>query len=329
MESDVRMTNSETLLSAQEEAIPLPVRTFFRGVGQVFFQENALTGVLFVLGIAVSSLPMALGAIAGSIIGSGLAWLIKFDESELKAGIYGFNSTLVGIATFFFFQPSLVSIGMMIVGCVAATILTWLMRGYLPFPTYTSPFILITWILFFLGNSLPVESVDPAAAGLLVPVVPVGFALESTLHGVGQVMFQASIWTGILFLAGIAISNRVHASWVLVGSAVGMLLAAYNVDAAWRAIDPERLIERTQFENIRLGLFGYNATLAAVALWLWRPSLVYPLVGIVSAMVLTSVVPLFGLPALTAPFVLATWLVMLIAKLETGILAPSDGPTAA
>jgi urea transporter len=159
--------------------------------------------------------------------------------------------------------------------------------------------------------------------------VPLGFALESTLHGVGQVMFHASVWTGILFLAGIAISNRVHASWVLVGSAIGMLLAAYNVDAAWRSIDPERLIERTQFENIRLGLFGYNATLAAVALWLWRPSLVYPLVGIISAMVLTSVVPLFGLPALTAPFVLATWLVMLIAKLETGILSPSDGPTAA
>ena len=40
-------------LESQEKAIPVPVRTVFRGIGQVFFQENAITGTLFAVGIAL------------------------------------------------------------------------------------------------------------------------------------------------------------------------------------------------------------------------------------------------------------------------------------
>ena len=35
-----------------DDAVPAPVRTVLRGIGQVFFQENALTGACFALGIA-------------------------------------------------------------------------------------------------------------------------------------------------------------------------------------------------------------------------------------------------------------------------------------
>lgn len=126
-------------------AIPTPVMASFRGIGQVFFQENALTGVLFVIGIALSSPVMAVGAIVGAAIGTATAWVLKFDRAEVIAGIYGFNSTLVGIATFFFFRPSAMSVGLLVAGCVAAALVTWLARRYLPFPTYTAPFIVMTW----------------------------------------------------------------------------------------------------------------------------------------------------------------------------------------
>ena len=51
-------------------SIPEPVLVVLRGIGQVFFQENALTGALFVAGIAMSSPIMALGAVLGAAIGS-------------------------------------------------------------------------------------------------------------------------------------------------------------------------------------------------------------------------------------------------------------------
>src|SRR3954452_1041281 len=63
--------------------IPDPVLHVFRGIGQVFFQENALTGACFALGIAFGSLPMAIGAVVGSAIGTATARLLKFDASEL------------------------------------------------------------------------------------------------------------------------------------------------------------------------------------------------------------------------------------------------------
>ncbi len=137
-----------------DSAVPEPLRAGLRGVGQVFFQENAWTGACFVLGILFSSPAMAIGAVVGSAIGTATAWGLKFDKSELSAGIYGFNSTLVGIATLFFFRPGVVSIGLLVVGCAVAAIVTWLARRYVPFPTYTGPFIVTTWGLFFLGLAM-------------------------------------------------------------------------------------------------------------------------------------------------------------------------------
>ena len=57
-----------------------------------------------------------------------MAWFLKFDASERDAGIYGFNATLVGIATFFFFKIGLVSLLLLAVGAVVATVVTRVVR---------------------------------------------------------------------------------------------------------------------------------------------------------------------------------------------------------
>ena len=236
--------------------------------------------------------------------------MLKFDKSELSAGIYGFNSALVGIATLFFFRPGVASIALLVVGCVVATLVTWLMRRYVPFPTYTAPFIVTTWALFFLGLALGAARVEPGG-----PLDGVGF-VGAVAHGVGQVMFQASIWTALLFLVGIALSDWRHASWVLAGLDRRHAGGELPRDRGGESLDPESLVDRGLAENVALGLYGYNATLAAVALFLWRRSLIPPLLGMLLSVPLTELVPMLGLPALTAPFVLATWLVLAFGWLE-------------
>ena len=42
------------MFALSDDAVPAPVRAVFRGIGQVFFQENALTGGCFALGIAIA-----------------------------------------------------------------------------------------------------------------------------------------------------------------------------------------------------------------------------------------------------------------------------------
>ncbi|QDV32602.1 urea transporter [Tautonia plasticadhaerens] len=312
-------------LSRYSAAVPAPVLEVLRGIGQVFFQENALTGACFALGIALSSPPMAVGAVIGSAIGWATARVLRFDPAGVSAGSFGFNSALVGIATLFFFRPGALSVVLLAVGCVVAAWVTRVVRRSVPFPTYTGPFIVTTWAVFFLGKAMGVEPAGPGY-GPLVPNLAVGAGLEAIFHGIGQVMFQASLWTGILFLVGIALNDRGHAGWVLVASILGMLVAGYHVDAAMRALDPEQLVERDQFETIRLGLFGYNATLAAVALSLWRRSLIPPLLGLLLSVPLTEFIPRLGLPALTAPFVLATWIVLALGWLDARVLRGSGGP---
>ena len=181
---------------------------------------------------------MAVGAVVGSAIGTATAWVLKFDKTRCLAGIYGFNSALVGIATLFFFRPGAASIGLLVAGCVVAALVTRLMRRYVPFPTYTTPFIVTTWALYFLGLALGAARVEPGG-----PMAAAGF-VEAVAHGVGQVMFQASIWTALLFLVGIALNDWRHASWVLVGSVVGMLVGIYHATVAARALDPESFVDR-------------------------------------------------------------------------------------
>ncbi len=280
--------------------VPENARLVFRSLGQVFFQENALSGFLFVIGIAMSSPLMALGAIVGSAIGNVTARILKFDGAVLKAGIYGINAAVIGIATLFFFPIGVVSICLMVVGCVVAALLTEALRRDVPFMTYAAPFNLTFWPIYFLGPALGVprvEFAEPVTASFV----------EAVAFGIGQVLFQASIWTTLFFLVGMALNNWRHACWAVVASLVGMLVGMYHQDSS--------------AEVAALGLYGYNAVLAALALSVWRPSVLAPLLGIMFSVPLTEHIPLLGLPALTAPFVLSTWLVQALVVFEGWLTA--------
>lgn len=310
--------SAETNASSRAR-LPQFVLSPLRGVGQVFFQENALTGFIFLLAIAINSPLMAAGAAVGTVIGAITAAVLKFDDSETAAGIFGFNAVLVGIATLFFFQPGAISIGLLLAGCVVATLLTRLMRQTVPFPTYTTPFILTTWSIFILGKAIGVPFVDPSGP-------PESLHFHNALaNGIGQVMFQGNPWTGVLFVVGIAVNHWQHAAIVLVASAVGAIVANYHISGPARALDVERLIERAHAEVIALGLYGFNATLAAIALSLAKkPYWISALLGALLTVPIAEFVPTLGLPALTAPFVLATWIVLGLGWLEKLMASEPD-----
>jgi urea transporter len=300
--------------------IPAPILEVFRGIGQIFFQENALSGLLFLLGVAAGSPPVALGGLIGAVIGWGLARGLGFDRTETEGGIYGFNASLTGMATLFLFRLGVGSVLLLAAGAAVAAVITRLARRYVPFPTYTAPFIVTTWVLFLLGVGLGLGRSDPGG-------VPQVGALGAVAHGVSQVMFQASVVTALLFLAGIALGDWRHAAWVLAGAVVGMLLGSYHGTVAAQVVDPESLVERGLFDNVALGLYGYNATLAAVALWLAKRSFIPPLLGMVLSVPLTDLVPMLGIPALTAPFVLATWIVLGLGWLDGRLATTETAPT--
>ena len=285
-------------------------KIFMRGIGQVMFQDNALTGLLFLLGIGAAgfeeswdfALLMAAGCLLGTVLGTITAKLLGYDEKQIKDGIYGFNGTLVGIAMFFYFKPTVMMIVLTLVGCAASTVVTWAMRTKLPFPTYTFPFIVTTWVLMGIATLMGLPRVE-------LPPPPEQFDLATAFgEGLGEIMFQASITTSIAFFAGLAVSNWRHAVLALVGSILGTLVGIYHQDPTG---------------SVDIGIYGYNAALAAIALYLWRPSLVIPVLGAFLSTPLTELFPKIhdwiawlNPAALTAPFVFACWIVIGIGALE-------------
>ena len=66
-----------------------------RGIGQVMFQNNALSGLLMLVGILLNSWQMALLAIAGNVVSTLVAYFSGYSREDIRNGLYGFNGTLV------------------------------------------------------------------------------------------------------------------------------------------------------------------------------------------------------------------------------------------
>lgn len=291
---------------------PAPVefnwpRVVLRGVGQVMLQQHAGTGLLFLVGLLIASPWMCLAAIAATLIGTLSAWLLQFDRQEISQGLYGFNSTLVGIALVTFLEVRPATWALVAIGSVMAAVVTWICRRGFPFPVYTAPFIVVTWVCLLLVDHWAGDLRRPA--GTPNPT-PVSF-VSSVLAGEAEVMFGATAGTGICFLIGIALSNVRHAVAALAGSVLGTLAAAYRHD-------PET--------SIWIGLYGYNASLAAIAAYLIRPGLVAPALAAIATVPLVDWADVaWSMPALTAPFVLAAWLLLLLLSAERVLKIPAQG----
>lgn len=266
------------------------------GLGQIMFQDSPWTGAFFLTGIAIVSPVTAAGAALGSLVGTLAAMLLKYDEKEIRDGIYGFNASLVGIALIFRYQPHFLTFVLVIVGAAVSTTLTREMRRRVPFPTYTTPFIVTTWVALFMAQEFSIPPV-------VHPAEPEGTLdiAAAVVRGVSEVMFQANVLTGILFIVGIALRSWRGAVWALVGSLVGLLTGLSHA-----APEP----------NLSLGIYGYNAALAAMAMALYRRSVTLPLFAVILSVPVTEIFPVIGLPTLTAPFVIACWAVIGMDKLD-------------
>ena len=69
-----------------------------RGLGQVVFQNNSLTGLLVLLAISVNSFVYAGAALFGAVVSTYTATLLRIDNKLVRDGLFGFNGALTAIA---------------------------------------------------------------------------------------------------------------------------------------------------------------------------------------------------------------------------------------
>ena len=260
------------------------IHSVLRGLSQIMLQENATTGLLFVLGIAIHSFRLACASIVGAAIGTVWAKICKYPTLSISAGLYGFNSALVAIGVSYFYTDPTLVLGLLLCGSIFATVIMHLMQRYQLKP-YTFPFVFTMWLVFAI---FPQQVID-------LPVINLDIShIDAVLQGFGQVMFQANSWTGLIFIVAILINNAKHALWAVFAATLGMLVA---------------LLFHWSNAEIIAGMYSYNAVLAALAALLITPQKWLVLFTILLSIVFTKCMFLLSLPALTFPFILAIWCV--------------------
>ncbi|GAB1462232.1 hypothetical protein MASR2M52_02080 [Pedobacter sp.] len=111
-----------------------------KGLGQIMLQENAITGLLFLIGIFYGSFTMGAAALLAVVSGTTTALLLKYEKSEIDKGLYGFSAALVGVAAMLFLKQVLISWIIIIIGSALATVLQNLLIKR-KIPAFTLPFV--------------------------------------------------------------------------------------------------------------------------------------------------------------------------------------------
>lgn len=287
--------------------------TCLRGIGQVYFQNNPVSGLLILMGMFLQSSRIAVHGIIALVSGTSVALLLGFDVGLARSGLFGYNPYLVGLAIATFdgaqdntdYNPSIL-ISTIVFSSLAPVVFVMLGKLLVPYksPPLTLPFNLVT--ILFIAASANMNRIDfnpvvtPALPDYESPPfdgITVKAFFAGTIRGVGQVFLADNVVSGVLVLLGIAVCSRISAVAAFTGSALGAATAlAVGVPGS----------------AIELGMFGFNASLSVTAMFMfYSPSIgagvLATMAGVATVFTqqaLATMLEPFGLPFLTLPFCL-------------------------
>lgn len=303
----------------KDSKVMTTITSTLNGAGQVMFQQSAWTGLFFLIGIFWGAYEchtpaVAWGAVVGLITSTIAGALLEPNAKGGDAGLWGFNGILVGCAFPTFLEDTwLMWAALVFCSMLSTWVRTALNNLLAPFKvnSFTFPFVLLTW-LFLLSSRIldgmaPASLSTPELIGHFNPELSTSFGdlVIYWLKGVAQVFLINSWVTGIFFLVGLALCSRWAAFWAAMGSAISLALAIlFKADGA----------------DIANGLFGFSPVLTAIAIGctFYSPNIksaAWAVVAIVATFFIQAAMDVFfmpfGLPTLTGPFCVATWLFLL------------------
>jgi urea transporter len=315
------------------------VDSCLRGIGQVCFMNNPITGLAILVAMFVAEPWLGFAGALGLVVSTLSAIVIGMDRGAIRIGLFGFNGILVGAGLSLFLQPDWDGLVMVWIAVAAffSTVLHAALAavfvGAWKVPPFTLAFNFIT-LLFLIGA---LNYANGRTGGLIAPADAqvTGGSVSNTLRsaadaasannvegvlnavfrGISQLFFANSVLAGIIMVVGLAVCSRIAAIFALVGSTVGM--------ATGLAVGANGVA-------IYNGLWGFNSFDAALAIGgvffvlSWRSGLLAVACAVLAALLFGAIASLFipwGLPALTLPFCFAT-LVFVLLKDASSELEP-------
>lgn len=281
-----------------------------KGISQVILIENAVTGAIILLAIMISSFSLGVIALLSAMIGTLVGELGGADEKLVNQGQFGFNSVLVGMALYLFltgpYHWILSLIGAFLAAIVTAALMHVMKNTGLPVLTF--PFVGLTLFTLLISYRLSAVHISNA----LVPQSLWQWKLDITgpfnlkegiFTGIGQVFFLDYTISGILLFIAVFWAGWRYGLYALLGNGVALVTA---------------LVLGAERSLLFVGLYGYNGILTAIAVAVVFNTSKGPLPYVTGIFAACLTVPItaslhswllpFGLPPLTLPFVLSTWI---------------------
>lgn len=290
-----------------------------RGSGQVIFMDNPLTGLLNFVAMFVgaarggTSYEVAIGSVLGTAVATAMAYLLKANRGNLKAGIYGFNGMLVGACLPTFLVANPLMWVFVVGGSAVSTIVIMAVANFMaPYkmPAFTFPFVLTCWLIVLFsyrvsGLAFPEGGLAPALVTDITAQTGefgVGDWVIASLNSVSQVWFVCDWVAGIIFLVALAVESI----WCVGLTALGAFLGVAFAYACGGDIG-----------TLNAGLWGFTAALTAPAVGCvfmkaGAKTFLYAVLSIFVTIVahgaVVAVTGTLGIPAFTFPFNLTGWI---------------------
>lgn len=303
--------------SLHHHKVPWLANSIFKGVGQILFCGSAVSGLLFLGGLAAGWWVIVPYCLGGCIVSTLTAFFLRQKRVLIGAGLFGYNGTLIGLTWPFFWPLSYFSIPLLILACGLSTLFSIALMGIMSngrvnMPVVSIPFVVI--FLAFLGSAyatglVPVHPVEPVLSLSSLNLEDIHKRLVSLeeWHGLVEELFRHVVLVG-LFFAGILFYSRIAALCAVMGMSLS-LVVAFLLEG------PEGLHQ--------LGLHGFTSLPIAIALGgffiafnvpCFFYSLLATLLGIFLWLLIAPALAPYGIPVLTIVFNVVTLLFILPLK---------------
>jgi urea transporter/murein DD-endopeptidase MepM/ murein hydrolase activator NlpD len=283
------------------------IKTVLLAYAQIFFSTRLFVGFLFLLATFVVPEQGAAG-LAAVILSNLWARFLGFSEEDIKAGYFGYNGLLTGLALGLTYELNPPFFIMLLIaallGVLIAASLQSLFRRYLFIPVLSIPFVVTTWLMLAGGRQFHglVYTLKPFEVTMLAGKLPQ--IADFFVLSLGTTFFQFSTLAGILIAAGLLIFSRyafiLAIAGLFSGSVVYTLLKG----------DPS---------DLYVGYVGFNFILTAIAVGgVWAVpgigSLILAAMGSAVCAIIAAASSYFlnpsGLPPLAFPFVVTTCFIL-------------------
>lgn len=140
------------------------VRGSLASIAQVFFIDDPIAGVIFLVAFAVESRWAAALAALGAVLGSACALVLGCDHSMIFHGLWAYSAVLTGPAIGCVFMKvgwrTLIFSALAIVFTIFVQAAMFTATAPVGIPAFTFPFVLTTWLFLLAHRSF--EAAEPA-----------------------------------------------------------------------------------------------------------------------------------------------------------------------